>query len=150
MNYFNETHCFVDFVVHEVAHVFHSCKRRTVGLSQRRRRERLLEIDFPKWETFAYACEAFSRVAELAPRLAERPVLVEEYARTFTPNDERVDHEELLSILREAASTRNGWKRILARCAPRRERRATPSVSTKAGVHTSSAFTQRLKTSASG
>ena len=34
------------------------------------------------------------------------------------PEDERVDRTELLDILREAAARRNGWKVILARCAP--------------------------------
>jgi hypothetical protein len=62
LDYFTETNRFADFVVHEAAHVFHNCKRRTVGLPETRRREWLLEIAFQKRETFAYACEAFSRV----------------------------------------------------------------------------------------
>jgi hypothetical protein len=72
-----ETTCFVasdhftapsrfdDFVVHEAAHVFHNCKRRTIGLSATLRREWLLDIDYRKRETFAYACETYGRILEL-------------------------------------------------------------------------------------
>jgi hypothetical protein len=125
LDYFVETQRFADFIVHEAAHVFHNCKRHRVGLPEKRRQEWLLEIDFLKRETFAYACEAFSRVVELSPKLGGRPALIDEYVDVFTPNDEDVDHEELIDILREAARARNGWKHILARCAPRRERRDT-------------------------
>ncbi|MRG96516.1 hypothetical protein [Polyangium spumosum] len=124
LDYFTETGRFDDFIVHEAAHVFHNCKRITVGLRETRRREWLLEIEFRKRETFAYGCEAFSRVVELCPKIKDRPAMVEEYAQTFMPDDERVDLDELVDILREAARARNGWKHILARCAPRRERRA--------------------------
>lgn len=78
LSYFNEHHRFEDFPVHEAAHVFHNCKRATVGRPQKPRHEWLLEIDVHKRETFAYACEAFSRVVDLSLRSAERPVLVEE------------------------------------------------------------------------
>jgi len=59
---FEEDHPFADFVVHEVAHIFHNCKRCTAGLDETRRREWLLDIDFRMRETFAYACEAYARV----------------------------------------------------------------------------------------
>ena len=127
LDYFTETNRFADFIVHEAAHVFHNCKRITVGLPATRRKEWLLDIAFQKRETFAYACEAFSRVVELCPKLKTRSAMIEEYARTFVPCDERVDHNELVDILREAARARNGWKHILARCAPPRERRADQS-----------------------
>jgi hypothetical protein len=65
MDYIRTNHRFADFVVHEAAHVFHNCKRRTLGLQETRRREWLLEIDFDKRETFAYACGAYSRIIEL-------------------------------------------------------------------------------------
>ena len=65
MDYFRINHRFVDFVVHEAAHVFHNCERRTLGLPETRRHEWLLEIDFGKRETFACACEAYSRILEL-------------------------------------------------------------------------------------
>ncbi|MEO5725562.1 MAG: hypothetical protein ABI134_30965 [Byssovorax sp.] len=118
--YFVETQRFADFIVHEAAHVFHNCKRHRVGLPEKRRQEWLLEIDFAKRETFAYACEAFSRVVEFSPKLGGRPGLIDECVDAFTPNDEQVDHDELNDILREAARARNGWKHILARCAPHR------------------------------
>lgn len=125
LTYFTEANRFADFLVHEAAHVFHNCKRRTIGLPEMRYREWLLDIEFRKRETFAYACEVYSRVLELAPKVKDRPGLVEECAANFTPGDERVDRDELADILREAARARNGWKHILGRCAPpRRERRA--------------------------
>ena len=52
--YFEASDRFADWVVHEAAHVFHNCKRRTVCLQETRRREWLLDIDFRKRETFAY------------------------------------------------------------------------------------------------
>ncbi|MBY0277383.1 hypothetical protein K2Z84_18785 [Candidatus Binatia bacterium] len=116
--YFRETDKFADFIVHEAAHIFHNCKRRTVGLREGRYREFLLEIAFRKRETFAYACEAWSRILELSKRAATRIVLVEEFAAQRFAPDERVDSEELADILREAARARNGWRRILNRCAP--------------------------------
>jgi hypothetical protein len=116
--YFDEEDPFADFVVHEAAHVFHNCKRRTIGLRETRRREWLLDIAFRKRETFAYACEAYGRIVERAPRLAERAALAAAFARErATPGDERVDRDELVDIVREASAARNGWKRILARCA---------------------------------
>ena len=119
--YFENNEPFDDFIVHEAAHVFHNCKRRTLGLRATRHHEWLLEIDFRKRETFAYACEIYSRIVARAPRLADRAALGEHYARDeHGPPDERVDRDELVAILREAASARNGWKKILARCAPER------------------------------
>lgn len=129
LDYFTETNRFADFLVHEAAHVFHNCKRRTIGLPETRRQEWLLEIAFQQRETFAYGCEAFSRVIELCPKTKDRPAMIEEYAQTFMPGDEHVDHDELVDILREAARARNGWKHILARCAPRRVRRSARSTS---------------------
>ena len=41
-----------------------------------------------------------------------------EYAEGWVPSTDRVDQEELVDILAEAVSARNGWKRILKRCAP--------------------------------
>jgi hypothetical protein len=46
MDYFRSNHRFADCVIHEAAHVFHSCKRSALGLPAKRRREWLLEIDF--------------------------------------------------------------------------------------------------------
>jgi len=109
---------FDDFLVHEAAHIFHNCKRRTIGLRETRRREWLLEIEFAKRETFAYACETYSRIHGLGRGLRARQTLLAEYAQGPMPADVRLDVEEYLDILREAVAARNGWKRILARCAP--------------------------------
>ena len=116
--YFSENDPFEDFVVHEAAHIFHNCKRATVGLPQTRTREWLLDIDFRKRETFAYSCEAYSCILEAAASPAERRAAVDEFARDCNVPDDRVEATEVASILREAAAVRNGWKVILARCSP--------------------------------
>ena len=105
-------------MLHEAAHVFHNCKRETLGLPSSRRREWLLEIEFRKRETFAYACEAYSRILELGVDQKHRQKLLAELALKPLPGDERVDGEEYLDILGEAVAVRNGWKRILSRCSP--------------------------------
>lgn len=114
-----------DVVVHEAAHVFHNCKRRTMGLRETRRREWPLELAYAKRETFAYACEAYSRFLELGRTPTERRSLLEELATGSMPPDDRVDAAEFVEILRDALSARNGWKRILARCAAPRFARMT-------------------------
>jgi len=119
VEYFKPNGRFEDFVVHEAAHVFHNWKRETVGLPHTRRREWLLEIAYAKRETFAYACEAYSRILELNRRPKGRRAMLSEPQRERPPAD-RVDADEYLDILREAVAARNGWKRILARCAPPR------------------------------
>ncbi len=121
--YLQEEHPFADFVVHEVAHIFHNCKRRTAGLRHTRRREWMLDIQFDKRETFAYSCEAFARIVERAPRFRDRRVLAAEFAQRFGTGDERVDPAEVGDIVCEARARRNGWKAILARCAPPRRPR---------------------------
>lgn len=120
MKYFDRGGQFEDFLVHEAAHVFHNCKRHTIGLPETRRREWLLDIEFRKRETFAYACEAYSRLLELGRTPSIRKSLVLELTDDHAPPEDRVDRDEYVDILSEAVSTRNGWKRILARCAPRR------------------------------
>lgn len=122
-NYFDATGRFDDFLVHEVAHIFHNCKRHTLGLRETRQREWLLEIDFSKRETFAYACETYSRIHGLGAGLRARQSLLAEYAQGPMPADDRVEAGEYLNILREAVVARNGWKRILERCSPPRQAR---------------------------
>ncbi|WP_199724497.1 hypothetical protein [Corallococcus sp. AB011P] len=117
--YFDEASPFADYLVHEAAHVFHNCKRRTVGLPETHRREWLLDIDFRKRETFAYACEAYSRVLEAGSNRRVRMALAEDYAACAAPCEERAAVSEVVELVREAAAARNGWKRILARCTPR-------------------------------
>ena len=116
MDYFGATGSFADYVVHEAAHVFHNTKRERVGLRSTRRREWLVDIEFRKRETFAYACEAYSRILEQAPRPSDRVKLLEEYAEGPMPNDDRVNPDELMAILREAVTKRNGWKAIHRGC----------------------------------
>jgi hypothetical protein len=65
-DYFVEDDPFADFIVHEAAHIFHNCKRRTIGLHETRRKEWLLDIEFTKRETFAYSCEAYARIVARA------------------------------------------------------------------------------------
>jgi hypothetical protein len=129
-NHFHEERRFDDFVVHEVAHIFHNCKRETIGLPETRSREWLLEIDFAKRETFAYACEAYSRLVTLGSGRAAQALLLAELAKAPTVADDRVDIDEYLDILREAIAARNGWKRILKRCAPAKPGRARINLST--------------------
>lgn len=126
--YFEVEDRFADFVVHEAAHVFHNCKRERLGMKSTRHREWLLPIAFSKRETFAYACEAYSRVLALAKGAGDRTALVEEHLARGGPPDERVDASEYGDLLREAIRARNGWKRILARCEePSHRRRPTAS-----------------------
>jgi hypothetical protein len=120
LEYFDDEDPFADYVVHEVAHIFHNCKRRTLGLRHSRSQEWLLDIAFAKRETFAYGCEIYSRILEQAHGRAERIALLARYLSTANPSDHRVDQVELQTILADAVEARNGWKRILAGCAASR------------------------------
>ncbi len=120
MEYFHEADPFADYVVHEAAHVFHNTKRGTIGLKETRCREWLLPIDFRKRETFAYACETYSRILERARTPRERGAFAEQLRQQLPPPDDRVNPEEYVAILAEAAERRNGWKVILASCASKR------------------------------
>ena len=128
-DYFVDNDPFADFVVHEAAHIFHNCKRRTLGLPATRRKEWLLDIEFRKRETFAYSCEAYARIIGRAKNPKERLALAAEYGAEVRVSAERVDPAEVANIVTEAASARNGWKVILARCAPVKTPRsfATPN-----------------------
>ncbi len=116
MKYFEEEDPFADFVVHEAAHIFHNVKRETVGLPSTRTREWLLPIQYQKRETFAYACEAFSRILLLSGSVAERQQRYAELVKSFSPPDERVNASEYYDLLRNAVASRNGWRRILEHC----------------------------------
>jgi hypothetical protein len=129
--YFRSENRLDDFVVHVAAHVFHNCKRETIGLPRIRRREWLLEIDFGKRELFAYACEVYSCVVALNTTLTSRKALLAEIGADWTPPHDRVDVDEFLATLREAVDARNGWKRILERCRAPPRRRANPGESTQ-------------------
>lgn len=132
-DYFSDDDPFADFVVHEAAHVFHNWKRERVGLPHTRYQEWLLPIDFAKHEEFAYACEAYGRILERAENLAERRRRHAEYAESWVPSIDRVDQDELVDILAEAVTARNGWKRILKRCTP--PKRVPRSVWIKQAAH---------------
>jgi len=119
---------FADFIVHEAAHIFHNCKRRTIGLRETRTKEWLLDIEFRKRETFAYSCEAYARIVARARNPAERRELAAEYGSKLRISAERVDPAEVASIVAEAASARNGWKAILARCAPATKPRSAVAI----------------------
>jgi hypothetical protein len=119
-DYFSITDPFLDYVVHEAAHIFHNCKRKTIGLPSTRNREWLLEIDFSKRETFAYACETYNQLIEHGKTRSDRDRLLSELEGNPVIWDERVDIHEYIDILREAVAVRNGWKRILERCSPPR------------------------------
>ncbi len=116
--YFRSENRLDDFVVHEAAHVFHNCKRETIGLPRIRDREWLLEIEFRKRELFAYACEAYSCIVALGRTPTSRRALLAEIEADRTPPDDRVDFDEYLTTLHEAVDCRNGWKRILEKCRP--------------------------------
>jgi hypothetical protein len=120
---------FADFIVHEAAHIFHNCKRATIGLRETRTKEWLLDIEYRKRETFAYACKAYARVLQRGKSPTERRALAEEYGCAAKISEERADVAEIVSIVREAAARRNGWKVILARCAPTRRPRSAPAPS---------------------
>jgi len=57
-------------------------------------------------------------VLERANSPAERRSLGDEYGRMVSNSGDQVDAAEVASIVRDAAAARNGWKVILARCAP--------------------------------
>lgn len=114
--YFEEDDPFADFVVHEVAHIFHNCKRGVAGLSQTRRREWLLDIAFHKRETFAYSCEVYGCIVRHARSRSDRLALAGQYEQLGRVDDARASHVEIADIVREACAARNGWRTILARC----------------------------------
>ncbi|MEO8268256.1 MAG: hypothetical protein ABI557_00970 [Aureliella sp.] len=121
MAYFEETTPFADYVVHEAAHVFHNARRRDAGLMGRREDAWLLPIDFRKRETFAYACEAYSRICELADGAPARRSQLEELKGLPLPPDERVESDEYVDLLTNAVNCRIGWKAILEGCIAKRQ-----------------------------
>jgi DNA-binding IclR family transcriptional regulator len=61
---------------------------------------------------------AYSRILTSAQKPAERLALAAEFGSSVRISEERVDPREVASIVAEACAVRNGWKVILARCAP--------------------------------
>jgi hypothetical protein len=121
LDYLNEraNDPFADYLVHEAAHVFHNCRRCSLGLSETRTRHALLNIHYAKRETFAYACEAYSRILTMGDSAKSRRDALALHARGPLPNEDVVDRNEYLDILAQAVGVRNGWKRILRACAPK-------------------------------
>jgi hypothetical protein len=133
--YFADNGRFNDFVIHEAAHVFHNWKRRNTGLRETRTKEWLLDIEFRKRETFAYACEGYGWIVEHARTRGERIATGLGYAKTADRfGDEVPDAAELASIVREACEARNGWKVILRRCAAQKRSRRESSDTVMEGV----------------
>jgi len=117
--YFGHRDAIEDFVIHEVAHVFHNCKRKTAGLPETRSKEWLLLLEFRKRETFAYSCEAYGWIVEHASSRLERITMAEEFStHAHRMSDETIQPCEVADIVREACEARNGWKVILGRCSP--------------------------------
>ena len=81
------------------------------------KREFLLNIKFAMRETFAFGCEVYGRILELGGSVKERRSLLEKFARESSIAEEGEERTELLAILSAAVEARNGWKKILERCA---------------------------------
>jgi hypothetical protein len=135
--YFVEREPFVDFLLHECAHVLHDAKLETIGLRMSRSRERVVELEFRERETFAYSCEAFATIgAGRTP--AEREELAAQLRDRCPYPKSAVDVAKVEAIVSKAAPMRNGWKHVLERCAPaerpryRIERRPPPRVASDA------------------
>jgi hypothetical protein len=114
--YFSEDDRFADFVVHEAAHIFHNWKREYAGMPHTRNKEWLLQIEYRRREEFAYSCEFYSRILALGSCRTARVRLAEECIADLRLGDS-ADQTFVAETLREAAAARNGWKRILQRCA---------------------------------
>jgi len=116
--YFHQQNRFADFVVHEAAHLLHNCKRSQAGLPRTRTKENLVEIEYCQRETFAYACEVYSRILELGISRKDRIKLAEEVEDDFVPPGGRVDLDRFYEALAAACGAKNGWSKILQFCAP--------------------------------
>ena len=115
--YFEDRGRVEDFVIHEAAHIFHNCKRATLGLPETRSREWLLPIAFNRRETFAYACEAYGYIVDHAAARSDRLALADKFSKEAVHlTEETIEPAEVAEIVREACEARNGWKVILGRC----------------------------------
>jgi hypothetical protein len=115
--YFDASGRFDDFLVHEVAHIFHNCKRQTIGLRETRSVR-------AAWRSTRQSARPSPMPARLT---AATPV--GHVARSTTECCEYVqgqcrhtkgDVAEYLDNLGEAVVARNGWKRhpVALRAAP--------------------------------
>lgn len=115
--YFERRAPFVDYVLHECAHVLHDAKLERISLRTTRTRERLVELEFRERETFAYSCEAFATVGA-GRSSAERAELAAAFRERRPYPKGAVDVAKVEAIVSDAAPMRNGWKHVLERCAP--------------------------------
>jgi hypothetical protein len=116
MKYHTETDRFADYIVHETAHAFYNCKRAQLGMRETRTREFLLNVNYHQRETFAYACEVYSRILQTGKTKVKRIQLAQEAVAEFKPPDEKVDLDKFHAALKAATDSRNGWKQILQVC----------------------------------
>jgi hypothetical protein len=123
LRYFSDPEFLADYVLHEAAHLFHNCKRRTAGLPETRGCEWLLPIEFRMRETFALACEFYASITAAAATRAGRRELLARLEQE-RPRNDAGDGGAYLDILGYAIEGRNGWKRILDRCRDRSRERA--------------------------
>ena len=114
--YLNARDHFSDFLVHEVAHMFHNCHRHQLGLVQTVDTKYPLPIDYRRHETFAYSCEFFSCITARATLPADRLALVAVLEASWRADEERVDIGLVVDILRQAVVAPDGWQVVLQRC----------------------------------
>jgi len=88
----------------------------------------LVAAGYRKRETFAYACEAYSCIVAPGSTAADRRAALDVHADGGLPGDDSIDLDEYIDNLQEAVVARNGWKRILQRCAPRESRTTTSPI----------------------
>src|SRR6266566_8138217 len=67
---------------------------------------------------FHHLTGRYPRRAACPALRSSSPRAIDELAAGLRPPDEHVEGDEYADVLREAAAARNGWRHILARCAP--------------------------------
>jgi hypothetical protein len=117
MDYFRANHRFADFVVHDAAHIFHNCKRRTLGLPETRGPNGCSR------STSRSARPSPTRVRPTAvfsssPMAPTRGASYISNSRVDPSWEMRWRARDYLEAVRAAIAARNGSKRILHACAP--------------------------------
>ena len=108
---FKSKDAFGDAVVHEGAHLLYHLKPSHYGLQVPRGRERFVDVAFRQRRLFAFACEAYSQVLKRGDRESRLKFAnrMRDEAGSF-PSDIL---DEVATLVRTAASARNGWRVIL-------------------------------------
>lgn len=112
--------------------MLHYLKPSHYGLNVRRGQERFVDTEFRHRELFAYACEAYSRVAlrgERKLRIAFAEKMLDA-AFSFA----RSQIEEVAALVLSATRARNGWRVIREATVIHRTRRRAKSVSSERSV----------------